>query len=127
MALEISVIYAAVLGLMFVPFTLYVGLYRGKHNILLLDGGDEEMSRRIRAHANFTESVPLALILLVLMELNGAPPVWLHSLGSVLVLSRLVHYITIATNPSNTAPRALGMFGTLSIFLVAGVWLLLHL
>jgi uncharacterized membrane protein YecN with MAPEG domain len=107
-----------------VPFTFYVGSYRVKHKILLLDGGDKELARRIRAQGNFVETVPLAVILIVLMELNGATAAWLHALGSVLVVARVMHYLTIATNPANTVPRALGMVGTLGVYLAAAGWLL---
>lgn len=124
MSVTISTIYAAILGLLFVPFTFYVGSYRVKHKILLLDGGDKELARRIRAQGNFVETVPLAVILIVLMELNGATAAWLHALGSVLVVARVMHYLTIATNPANTVPRALGMVGTLGVYLAAAGWLL---
>jgi hypothetical protein len=124
MSVTISTIYAAILGLLFVPFTFYVGSYRVKHKILLLDGGDKELARRIRAQGNFVETVPLAVILIVLMELNGASDTWLHSLGVVLVVARVMHYLTIATNPANTVPRALGMVGTLGVYLAAAGWLL---
>jgi uncharacterized membrane protein YecN with MAPEG domain len=125
MSIPISTMYAAILGLLFVPFTVYVGAYRGKHGITLMDGGDQELTKRIRAQGNFVETVPLAVILLVLMELNGAGSTWLHALGGLLVVSRVVHYLTIATNPANTPPRALSMIGTLSVYLLAGSWLLL--
>jgi len=124
MTVSISTIYVAILGLLFVPFTMYVGLYRAKHKIPLLDGGDQELARRIRAQGNFIETVPLALILIVLMELNGASATWLHCLGITLVVCRVMHYLTIATNPSNTLPRAAGMTGTLVVYLVAACWLL---
>ncbi len=124
MSIPVSTLYAAVLGLMFIPFTAYVGAYRAKTNILIMDGGDQEMARRMRAQANFVETVPLAVVLLILMELNGAGSTWLHSLGAVLVLSRFVHYLTIVTNPAKTIPRALGMLGTLPVYLVSAIWLL---
>ncbi len=126
MSVAITAFYAAILGALFVPFTLYVGTYRAKNKILLLDGGDAELTRRIRAHANFTETVPLALILLILVELSGASPTLLHSLGIVLVVARTMHYVTIATNPGATAPRALGMVGTLGVILVSAGYLLLN-
>ena len=125
MSLTVSTIYAAILGLMFVPFTAYVGIYRVQNKILLLDGGDQELARRIRAQANFIETVPLAVILLILMEFNGASATWIHSLGITLVVARFMHYVTIATNPANTAPRGLGMVGTFAVYLVAAVWLLM--
>jgi len=124
MSLAISTLYAAILGLLFVPATAYVGFYRVQSNILLLDGGDQELARRIRAQGNFIETVPLAVILIILMEFNGASAAWLHTLGLVLVLSRITHYLTIATNPANRAPRALGMAGTLGVYIAAGIWLL---
>lgn len=127
MSLTISTLYAAIMGLLFVPATLYVGIYRAKHNITLLDGGDPVLSRRIRAQGNFVETVPLAVMLLVLMEYNGANALWLHTLGVILVVSRVMHYLTIATDPSNTPPRALGMFGTLGVYVVSGVWLLMSI
>ena len=124
MSLTISTLYAAILGLLFVPATFYVGLYRLQNKILLLDGGDPELSRRIRAQGNFVETVPLAVILIILMEYNGASATWIHSLGLVLVVSRITHYVTIATNPANAPPRALGMAGTLGVYIAAGIWLL---
>ena len=72
MSLTISTLYAAILGLLFVPATVYVGFYRAQNKIVLLDGGDQELARRIRAQGNFIETVPLAVILLILMEYNGA-------------------------------------------------------
>jgi len=124
MSIPISTLYVAVLGLMFIPFTAYVGAYRAKNNILIMDGGDPEMTRRIRAQANFIETVPLAVILIILMEINGAGSTWLHSLGAVLVVARFVHYLTMVTNPANAVPRALGMLGTISVYLVSSIWLL---
>ena len=124
MSVAISATYAAILGLLFVPFTFYVGAYRVKHNISLLDGGDQELARRIRAQGNFVETVPLAVILIILMELSGASSTWIHTLGSVLVAARVMHYVTIATNPAATAPRVSGMFGTLEVYIAAGSWLL---
>jgi uncharacterized membrane protein YecN with MAPEG domain len=125
MIVSISAMYAAILGALFVPFTAYVGTYRVKNKLLLRDGGDVELSRRIRAHANFTETVPMALILLVLVELSGGSASLLHSLGAVLVTARVMHYVTIATNPGNTAPRALGMVGTLGVIAVSAGYLLI--
>ena len=124
MSLTISTLYAAILGLLFVPATAYVGFYRAQNKILLLDGGDQELARRIRAQGNFIETVPLAVILIILMEYNGAGATWLHSLGLILVVSRVMHYLTIATNPANTAPRALGMLGSLGVYVAAASWLL---
>ena len=121
--LAITPVYVAVLGLFFVPITLRVGLYRVNNKIDIGDGGDKHLLRIMRAQANFIETVPLAVIMLVLMEVAGAPPVWLHSVGGLLVGGRLVHYIGL----SGMGPfigRPIGIFATLISYLVAAGWLL---
>ena len=74
-------VYAAVLGLVFVALSVRVVGARREARIAIGDGGDELLQRRIRAHANFSEYVPIALILLALAESNGAAPLLLHALG----------------------------------------------
>ena len=121
--LSVTPIYIAILGLIFVPITLRVGAYRIKNQVNIGDGGDDELIRRIRGQANFTESVPLACILLVAMELMGAGDTWLHALGATLVVARLLHYVGI-TGLGPFAARPLGMVGTFTVFLVSTIWIL---
>jgi uncharacterized protein len=56
-----------------------------------LDGGDAVLLKRIRTHGNFTETVPLMLLQLLMLELAGLPRGWLWSLGTALLLSRSLH------------------------------------
>ena len=121
--LSITPVYVAVLGLIFVPITLRVGLYRVNNKIDLGDGGDKRLLRIMRAQANFIETVPLVAIMLVLMELAGASSAWLHSVGGLLVGGRVLHYIGL----SGMGPfigRPIGIFATLISYLVAAGWLL---
>lgn len=120
--LSITPLYAAIFGLLFIPFTLRVGLYRVKNTINLGDGGDPELLRRIRGQGNFIETVPIALILLIVMELSGASSIWLHSLGALLVFGRVCHYAAI-TELGPFVLRPVGMVSTLSTYLVACGWL----
>ena len=121
--LSITPVYVAVLGLIFIPITLRVGLYRVNNKIDLGDGGDKKLLRIMRAQANFIETVPLVAIMLVLMELAGASSAWLHSVGGLLVAGRVLHYIGL----SGMGPfigRPIGIFATLISYLVAAGWLL---
>ena len=124
--LSITPIYAALLGLLFIPFTLRVGLYRAKSKIFIGQGDDPELLRRIRGQGNFVETVPLALILLLSMELVGAGNNWLHALGALLVFGRFTHYIAI-TEIGPGLLRPVGMVSTLTVFLVSTSWLLFNL
>jgi len=99
-----------------------VGLYRIKSKINIGTGDDPEMLRRMRGQANFVETVPIALLLLVAMESLGASGTWLHSLGLMLVLGRIAHYLGLA----ELAPlpfRATGMAATIMTILTGSVWI----
>jgi uncharacterized protein len=121
--IHITSLYAALFGLILLPITMRVGLRRVATKVWFLDGGDDNLLRRIRSHANFLEYVPFALFLMALVELNAAPRAYLHTMGMLLLISRVIHYITINTNP--TAPtRAMSMLGTFGVFLMASGWLL---
>ena len=116
-------IYIAILGLLFVPFTVRAGLYRAKSKIFIGTGDDPEMVRRMRGQANFIETVPIALILLLTMELLGAADTWLHVLGISLVLGRISHYLGL-TELGPQLLRVVGMLATLIPILVSAVWIL---
>ena len=111
--------YACVLALIFVALVLYVGRMRDKTKISILDEGNVELAERIRRHANFTENVPIPLILLFAVELNGASPVLLHSLGITLVAARILHPFGIQQRKLRTPARGLGSLGTLLVTVVA--------
>ena len=106
-------------------FTLRVGGYRFRKKISLGDGGDYELRNRVRAHGNFIENVPIALLLILLNDLDGAKDNTLIMMGSVLLIARLTHYLTIATRKLPIIMRPLSMIGTLGTILAASVMLLI--
>jgi uncharacterized membrane protein YecN with MAPEG domain len=124
--LSVVPLYIALFALVFVPITLRAGLFRLKSNILIGDGGDPEMLRRIRGQGNFVETVPLALLLLVMMEVLGASDTWLHALCATLLVGRILHYIGL-TEIGPGICRPVGMFATLGVYLVGSGWVLVDL
>ena len=80
--------YAALLGLLAVVLTIRVILNRVKHKVTTGDGGNQQLAQAIRAHGNFTEQAPLALLLMLVAEASGAAPTMVHVLGVALVVSR---------------------------------------
>lgn len=125
--IQTTLLFAAIFGVLHIIFTLRVGAYRFKNKISLGDGDDKELRNRIRAHGNFTENVPLALLLLLINDLNNTPGNVLIALGTVLLVSRLIHYLTIATRRLPVALRPLSMLGTLGSILVSALYLLMAL
>jgi uncharacterized membrane protein YecN with MAPEG domain len=124
--LSITPIYLALLGIIFLPVTMRVGLYRVKNKILIGDGADPELLRRIRGQGNFIETVPLAILLLIVMETLGASSTWLHALGALLVIGRIMHYLAM-TEIGPAVFRPIGMVATFATYLVAPVWILVDL
>jgi uncharacterized membrane protein YecN with MAPEG domain len=72
------------MALLLVPLSVQVSLRRAKMRTVFGDAGDETLRRRIRAHGNFVEYAPLALIALGLMEYGGAASRLVSILGAAL-------------------------------------------
>ncbi|MDA1077411.1 MAG: MAPEG family protein [Proteobacteria bacterium] len=90
---EITILYAGLLGLMAIGLGATAGVKRAQAGISLGDGGDRELLMRMRRHANFVENVPLALILIALLEMQSVSGTAIHALGATLVLGRVLHAI----------------------------------
>jgi uncharacterized protein len=89
------------------------GQVRTAEKIMHGDGGSETLIRRMRAHSNFIENTPLALILIAVIELSGKGGQWLAIVGAVFMLGRVAH----ALGMDSTKANPLRMFGTLSAML----------
>lgn len=124
MALHITALYAALLGIWAVVLSNYVSVSRGKYKVLHGDGGNPELAAIIRRHGNLTEYLPLALILLGLAEVSGLPATWMHILGILLLVSRLVHPFGVSvTNPGHPL-RIAGTVGTHIVVVAAALYIL---
>ncbi len=120
---SIVTLYAAILAIILVVLSARVIRARVTGKVSLGDGGGA-LSTHVRAHGNFIEYVPMALILMLLLESRGTAGWLLHVLGIVLIVARLAHPFGLTMRSPN-APRAIGILGTLLVILVSGVLLLL--
>ena len=93
---QIAGLYIA-LNLALTPILMYrVGQIRIRKGISLGDGGNELLNARIRAHGNFTENAPLALIGLIGLAMLGANPIILHIFGAAFFIGRILHAMGMA-------------------------------
>ena len=99
-------------------------LARVKDNILIGDGGQQWMAARMRAHANFVEYTPFALILMGLIEFSGGSRTLLWVLGGVFLLARVLHAIGMDRTTSSV-PRAGGAIATWAVLAILAGWGLL--
>lgn len=124
----VSLLFAAALGLVNVWLAIRASAARIQRNVMVGDGDDPVLRARMRAHANFTEYVPSALILMTLIELMGGRGTALWAIGSLLVVGRVLHPFGMerpAPNPFRMAGIALTMAATIALIGWA-VWILLH-
>lgn len=121
--IPITMLFIGLFAVAQVPLTVMVGYHRLKTDIHFQDGGDITLLRRMRAHGNFTETVPIVLLAMAACELSGGPA-WLLWLGGAsLMIGRAVHAVTlIAVGWAPT--RALGMVLTFLPMLAFGLWCL---
>ena len=113
--ITITAFYGSLLALLFIALSFNVIRLRFKLKVGVGDGGERSLTKAIRIHGNFAEYMPLALILLAGYELSGADSLWLHILGSVLFISRVLHAIGLSKSIGTSKARVLG---TLVMFIV---------
>jgi uncharacterized membrane protein YecN with MAPEG domain len=113
--------YASILGVLFVGLSLNVIRLRYRYRVAFGPEGPLPLQRAIRGHANFAEYAPLALVLLLCLELQGAPAWALHMVGLCLLMGRLAHGICFACLESSAPLRVGGMMLTFAALAIAAV------
>ncbi|MEM7748220.1 MAG: MAPEG family protein [Pseudomonadota bacterium] len=121
MSLTITPIYAGVLALMFVVLSFRVIGRRRAAQVRVGDGSDILLQRRLRVHGNFAEYVPIALVLMLLLELQGKSDIVIHVVGALLIIGRVIHAIGLGREPDLMLCRVLGMVLTF-IALIVGAF-----
>jgi len=91
MILPITLTIAGAAAILHVWLSLRVSRLRRPLKIGIGDGGNEILHRRIRAHANFSENVPLTLVLLGFVELATGGNLWLWGAAILFILARIAH------------------------------------
>lgn len=117
-----TLVTAGTLGLLLLGLSAYVIAGRVKFKVDLGEGDSEEMRRRIRVHANFVEYVPLALLLIGLVDYHRIGPAWLApAMGVALVAGRALHAMGLAKTSGVSFGRFAGTNLTFLTLLVGSV------
>lgn len=124
-SISITIFFIGVFALIHIPMTVMVGLRRAQTGVQFLDGGDQTLLRRMRAHGNFTETVPITLLAMAAAELSGLGDAWLWAGGLSLLAGRLMHAAILITKGWGL-PRAIGMILTFLPLAGFGLWAMTH-
>ena len=122
--MKITGIYAAIAALLIVFLAIRVVAFRRSAKIGLGDDNNPEMRKRIRAHGNAIEYLPLGLFLLLILELNQTAPTFLHCFGILLIVARLCHAWGVSHHSGLTPGRMIGVLLTFGLLIVMALLLL---
>jgi uncharacterized membrane protein YecN with MAPEG domain len=123
--LTLSPIYGSLLALIVLVLALRVVKFRRAEKVGFgHENGSRALQCAIRAHANAVENIPLAMLLLVMLELNHLAPWIQHLLGFVLVLGRTLHAWGLSTSSGVSPGR---FYGTLLSWFVLLAMIIINL
>ena len=128
MQLPITALYAGIFAIFALALSFRTGGSRSKTGISILYGEPHnmELAERVRVHQNFLEYVPMILILMGAIELNGGSSMFLYVIGDLLVIARVAHAIGLKHDNIGHKGRLIGAGGTALITVVAAgkaIWM----
>ncbi|MEX9965632.1 MAPEG family protein [Providencia stuartii] len=121
----VSSLYAVLGALLLLKLSLNVMKLRNQYRVSYGDGGFYELQTAIRAHGNAIEYIPIALILLLFMEMNGAQVWMIHLCGLVLIAGRILHSYGLKNH--DISYRRSGMAATyiaMTLMVIANIYYL---
>ncbi|MEO0436189.1 MAG: MAPEG family protein [Pseudomonadota bacterium] len=124
----VTALYTAILALWLVVLSFRVIALRGNPAFSFFAFGKEEsttLERAIRGQGNLTEYAPMMLLMLFLLEQQGASAALLHGLGGTFLLGRLMHGFCFAFMKKSVPLRIGGMVLSLTCLLLGAILLLL--
>ncbi|MCH8501486.1 MAG: MAPEG family protein [Aliidiomarina sp.] len=122
--LSITSLFAGLLTLLLMVLSYRIIRLRWRDRVGIGTGESLDLKVAVRIHGNFIEYVPLALILLGLLEMNGVSPQWLYALGGLLFVARINHAIGLTKTAGVSIYRSIGVLGTFAMLIIAAIYLL---
>lgn len=120
-AIAAVLLWAGLLGLLYLVLALLVVRHRYRAKVGVGDGGDPRLERAIRVHGNFAEYTPIVLILLALLAMSGWGSLYIHLLAAIYFVARIAHAIGLSMSPTASFGRGAGMLGTWGVLAAASV------
>ena len=124
MHLNITPYYAAVLALLFIILSVRTIKSRREHKVAIGDGGEKSILRASRVHANFSEYVPLTLLLIAMLEIQSYSDWVIHGLCIALLAARIAHAYGVSQTNENFKFRIFGTATTINIIAICAFLLI---
>lgn len=124
--LTITALYTSILALIMLFLAYKTSARRTEAKINLGTGNDDIMEMRSRAFGNFIEFVPMFILLMALIEIQGYGTIYVHILGITTVIGRILHALGMTKSISIINGRFVGAILTYISLLAAGGFVLYH-
>lgn len=128
MVFSVTPIYALAVALIWLILWFRVTSMRSAMGQSIGDGDDQALLLRIRQHGNCHDWATLILILMILAEGMGAPALYVHISGVLLVIGRIAHPFGLkadkASHPLRYVGNGTNIFATLNAMVCLGANLL---
>lgn len=124
----LTAFYGGLLALVYVALSFWVVAGRLKTQTLH-GSGPSELAKRVRCHGNFMEYVPLALLLIALLEARSGSTGFVRALLMLLLVARLAHPVGMLAPPNSPRQyicRGGGTVATGAVLILAALSLVLH-
>jgi uncharacterized protein len=121
--MSVTPFYAAILGLLFVFLSVRTLKTRRSLKIAIGDAGNQQMLRAMRVHANCAEYAPISLLMIYLLESQGAYKALVHLLCLCLVAGRFSHAYGLSQAIENYKFRVFGMAMTFTAIITSALGL----
>ncbi len=120
--IAITSLYAALAAIFLIFLSIHVVRNRYRTHTSI-GSSDDALTRACRAQANFTEYVPLILLMMACAELFKTSVILLHVAGIAMLIGRALHaYSLLVVEPrSGSRNFSFRMFGMILTFAVLGV------
>ena len=122
--LSIVPVYAAIFGLILIYLSVRVIKQRRSAKVSLGDGDNPALRKAIAVHNNFSQYVPLTLLLIVFVELNHASAYITHGLCACLLVARVAHAYGLVQPVQIMKLRQIGVLLTFGVIIFAAFYLL---
>lgn len=87
----VTALYASILAALMIWLSIEVIKQRRKAQVKYADGGVDALQIARSAHSNAVDYIPITLIMMALLEYNGASLWMVHVCGGLFVIGRILH------------------------------------
>ncbi|ROV58910.1 hypothetical protein EGH82_16165 [Vibrio ponticus] len=121
----ITALYASLLTLLMMWLAVQVIKQRRTNRVAHADGGIEGLQIARSAQGNAVDYIPITVILLALVEYNGANSLIIHGLGVLFLVGRIIHARAILAK--DLKGRVMGMKLTFAVMFTLVVFNFIYL